>query len=136
MCIFFPVSEGVVPVEVTAPQHVVVLSTPYVICVVAQKAAEDRFCQRVGAGVVDVEYRKLAIGALHLYSGNVVSTRDFNYFPGLSVNFCVDPDSRSDHRAFLPSVGWVDLAEPHWRSNCVEFRDVWLLEEHDVPSCS
>ena len=65
-----------VPVEVTTPHHVVVLSAPNFVRVVTEEAVENRFGSVVCAWVVDVEDCEFAIWALYLYSGDVVSVRD------------------------------------------------------------
>ena len=88
---------------------------------------EDGFGQRVHAGVVYVEDYEFAIWAFHLYSGDIISTKDFDDFPQLSVYFCIDPYCGPNHSTFLPPVGWVDLTESHWHLDHVEFHYMQFL---------
>ena len=55
MCVFISIPVGVVSVEVATPEHVLVLSAPYIICVIAEEASEDGLRSVVITGVIYIE---------------------------------------------------------------------------------
>ena len=87
MTVFVPVPKWMVSVEVSAPQHMLVLSSPDVIHVVLEVLTKECLGEGVSAGVVYVEDCEIAIGALDLYCSDVISTRYIDDFPRLSVDF-------------------------------------------------
>jgi len=134
--ILLSVPERVMSIEVAAPHHMAVVAPRYAVRVFAQKVPKRHLSLGVGAGIVDVEDRERAVGSMYLYSCYIISIWDFDYIPGLSVDFGVDPYRRPDHCPFLPSVSWVYLSKAHRCSDRVELCNMWFLEEYNVPSCS